>query len=133
MTEHLTLEDLLVAAEAVLGHAADVRDYGLLEAAIARASATVYGDDAYPDLNAKAAALLHSIVRNHALVDGNKRLGWIAVRLFCILNGVDLRAPEDEAFELVIAVADGSVSDVSAIAAALAGWAVPIDPPVSAT
>lgn len=131
MTEHLALEDLLVAAEAVLGHAADVRDYGLLEVAIARTSATVYGDDAYPDLNAKAAALLHSIVRNHALVDGNKRLGWVAVRLFYVLNRADLRAPEDEAFALVIAVADGSVSDVSVIAAALAGWAVPIDEPAT--
>lgn len=127
MTEHLTLEDLLVAAEAVLGHAPDVRDHGLLEPAIGRTSATVYGDDAYPDLDTKAAALLHSVVRNHALVDGNKRLGWIAARLFYVLNGADLRAPEDEAFSLVIAVADGSVSDVLAIGAILGRRVVPID------
>ncbi len=127
MTEHLTLEDLLVAAEAVLGEALDVRDHGLLEAAIARPGATVYGDDAYPDLDTKAAALLHSIVRNHALVDGNKRLGWMATRLFYVLNGADLRAEEDEAFALVMAVADGSVSDISAIGAILRRWAVSID------
>lgn len=127
MTEHLTLDDLLAAAEAVLGQPPRVLDYGLLEAAIARTQATVYGDDAYPDLDVKAGALLHSIVRNHALVDGNKRLGWIAARLLYLLNRADLRAPEDEAFALVIAVADGSVRDVSVIGARLRAWVVPLD------
>ena len=127
MTEHLTLDDLLAAAEAALGHPPQVLDYGLLEAAIARPQATVYGDDAYPDLDAKASALLHSIVSNHALVDGNKRLGWVATRLFYALNGADLRAPADDAFALVIAVANGSVRDVAVIAASLGAWVVPWD------
>lgn len=82
MTEHLDLDDLLVAAEAALGGPPKVRDVGILEAAVARTRASVYGEDAYPDLHVKAAALLHSIVTGHALIDGNKRLGWVSVRLF---------------------------------------------------
>ena len=124
MTEHLDLDDLLAVAEAVLGRPAEVRDAGLLEAAVARTRASVYGEDAYPDLDAKAAALLHSIVTGHALVDGNKRLGWVAVRLFYRLNDRDLRAPVDNAFELVVSIADGSIRDVADIAPRLCEWAV---------
>lgn len=127
MTEHLELDDLLAAAEAALGRPADVRDIGVLEAAVARTRASVYGADAYPDLDAKAAALLHSIVTGHALVDGNKRLGWVAVRLFYRLNDRDLRAPIDDAFDLVVAVADGSLRDVAVIAAALRAWSTELD------
>ena len=127
MTEHLDLDDLLAAAEAALGRPPDIRDIGLLEAAVARTRATVYGADAYPDLDAKAAALLHSIVTGHALVDGNKRLGWVAVRLFYRLNGRDLRAPIDEAFDVVVEIADGSLRDVAAIAARLRAWSSDLD------
>ena len=116
MTEHLDLDDLLAAAEAALGRPAEIRDVGLLEAAAARTRATVYGADAYPDLDTKAAALLHSIVTGHALVDGNKRVGWVALRLFYRANAVDLRMPENEAFDLVISVAAGSLRDVRDIA-----------------
>ena len=122
MTEHLELDDLLVAAEAFLGRPPQVRDYGLLEAALARPQATVYGTDAYPTLDGKAAALLCSIVRDPGLLDGNKRLGWVATRLFYLLNNRDLLAPHDEAYELVVAIADGSLSDVAKIATALAPW-----------
>jgi death on curing protein len=124
VTEHLDLDDLLAAAEAALGRPADVRDIGLLEAAVARTRASVYGEDAYPDLDAKAAALLHSIVTGHALIDGNKRLGWVAVRLFYRLNDRDLRAPIDDAFDLVASIADGSLRDVADIAARLREWAM---------
>lgn len=124
MTEHLDLDDLLAVAEAVLGRPAEVRDAGLLEAAVARTRASVYGEDAYPDLDAKAAALLHSIVTGHALVDGNKRLGWVALRLFYRLNDRDLRAPVDDAFDLVVSIADGSIRDVADIGARLREWAV---------
>ena len=119
MTEHLELDDLLIVAERVLGRAPQVRDIGILEAAVARTRASIYGEDAYPDLDTKAAALLHSIVTGHALIDGNKRLGWVSVRLFYRLNGRDLRLPLDDAFDLVMAVADGSLRDVPAIAARL--------------
>jgi death-on-curing protein len=124
VTEHLDLEDLLVAAAAVLGRPADIRDVGILEAAVARTRATVYGEEAYPDLDLKAAALLHSIVTGHALVDGNKRLGWVSVRLFYRLNKADLRAPSNDAFDLVAAIADGSLRDVPAIAGRLRAWVV---------
>ena len=92
MTSFLDLDDLLAAAEAAVGHRPEVRDYGLLESALARPQTTVFGADAYPDIHRKAAALLHSLVRNHALVDGNKRLGWVAVRLFYVVNDVDQMA-----------------------------------------
>ena len=122
MTEFLTLEDALAAGEAALGQAPEVRDYGLLESALGRPRATVFGDEAYPGLDAKAAALLASLVANHTLVDGNKRLGWVCVRLFYILNGRDLQAPEDDAFDLVMSIARGVQLDVPVIARQLAEW-----------
>jgi death-on-curing protein len=124
VTEHLDLDDLLAAADAALGRTPEVRDIGILEAAVARTRASVYGEDAYPDLDAKAAALLHSIVTGHALIDGNKRLGWVSVRLFYRLNGRDLHAPIDDAFDLVVEIAGGSVRDVPEIAARLRAWVV---------
>lgn len=122
MTEHLDLDDLLAAAEAALGRPPEVRDIGILEAAVARTRASIYGEDAYPDLDAKAAALLHSVVTGHALIDGNKRLGWVSVRLLYRLNDRDLRAPIEDAFELVVEIANGSIRDVPAIAARLRAW-----------
>jgi death-on-curing protein len=127
VTEHLHLDDLLAAAEAGLGRPPQVRDIGILEAAVARTRAAVYGEDAYPDLHAKAAALLHSIVTGHALIDGNKRLGWVSVRLFYRLNDKDLRAPVDDAFQLVVSIADGSLRDVPDIANRLRAWIVDLD------
>jgi death-on-curing protein len=127
VTEHLDLDDLLAAATAALGRPPEVRDIGILEAAVARTRASVFGADAYPDLDAKAAALLHSIVTGHALIDGNKRLGWVAVRLFYRLNDRDLRAPIDDAFDLVAAIADGSLRDVASIAAKLRAWSSDLD------
>ena len=124
MTEHLDLDDLVAAANAALGRPPEIRDFGNLEAAVARTRASIYGEDAYPELEAKAAALLHSIVTGHALIDGNKRLGWVAVRLFLRLNDHDLRASVDEAFALVASIADGSLRDVPGIAARLRAWIV---------
>ena len=85
---------------------------------------TAFGEEAYATLDLKAAALLHSLVTGHALVDGNKRLGWVAVRLFYRLNGEDLRTTQDQAYDLVVGIADGSIIDVSAIAKRLADWRV---------
>lgn len=127
MTEHLDLDDLLAAAEAALGRPSEIRDIGILEAAVARTRASIYGEDAYPDLATKAAALLHSIVTGHALIDGNKRLGWVAVRLFLRLNERDIRVSIDEAFDLVRSTADGSVRDVADIAARLRRWTVDLE------
>jgi death-on-curing protein len=125
VTEHLDLEDLLAAAEAALGAPPSIRDIGILEAAVARTRASIFGADAYPDLDTKAAALLQSIVSGHPLVDGNKRLGWVATRLLYRMNSADLAAPADAAFTLVVEVADGSLRDVSLIARRLAAWRVP--------
>jgi death-on-curing protein len=122
VTRYLTLALLLRVAERTCGKSVEVRDYGLLESALARPAATVYGADAYPTVHGKAAALLHSLCNNHALVDGNKRLAWAAAAVFLWINGYDLDAPEDDAFDLVIAVADGSLVDVEKIAERLAAW-----------
>jgi len=122
VTDYLDLEDLLAAADAAIGGPAEVRDMGLLQAAAARPETTIFGVDAYPSLDEKAAALLHSLVTGHPLVDGNKRLGWVAMRLFYRLNDEDVRADPNEAFDLVIDVATGAVQDVGAIAARLSRW-----------
>ena len=124
MTEYLDLEDLLAAAEAALDHPPEVRDIGILEAVAARPRASAFGEEIYGDIHTKAAALLHSLVTGHALIDGNKRLGWVAVRLFYRLNRTDLRPPTDEAFTLVTGVADGSIRDVPVIADRLRTWVV---------
>ena len=116
---YLTLPELLHVAERTLGSDYTVRDYGLLEAALARPQATAFGKDAYPDLDAKAAALLHSIARNHALIDGNKRLALTAVIAFCGLNGRRLTLTNDGAYDLVISVASGKLDTVEEIAAVL--------------
>ena len=116
---YLTLSELLHIAERTLGHDYVVRDYGLLEAALARPQATAFGKDAYPDLDAKAAGLLHSIARNHALIDGNKRLALAAAIAFYGLNGRRLTLTNDEAYDLVISVAAGQLDDADAIAAVL--------------
>lgn len=111
--EFLDLEDILSLVRA-LG-AGPVRDVGLLDAAAARPQSSVFGEDAYPTLPLKAAALLHSLVRNHALVDGNKRLAWLATVVFVDINGITVGLADDEAFDLVMDAAQG-VADVEAIA-----------------
>lgn len=123
-TEYLDLDDLVAAAEVAVGGHPEVRDWGLPESALVRPRASVFGEDAYPGLNGKAAALLHSLVTNRGLVDGNKRLGLVAVLLFYGMNGYDLTATEDERVDLILAVADGRLSEVEKIAAHLAQWVV---------
>jgi death-on-curing protein len=122
---YLTLPELLHVAERTLGPGYSVRDYGLLEAALARPQATAFGKDAYPDLDAKAAALLHSIARNHALIDGNKRLALAAVIAFYGLNGRRLTFTNDAAYELVMSVAAGQLDAVDDITAVLRGATQP--------
>ena len=106
--DFLTFDDLLEIATGVVGELV-VRDAGLLAAAAGRPQVTVFGENAYPTFNEKAAALMHSLVRNHALVDGNKRLAWAATRIFCILNGRDLTYTVDEAEQLMLAAASGDL------------------------
>jgi death-on-curing protein len=119
---YLSLDDLLRIADAACGVEVIVRDVGLLESALGRPRTTVFGEDAYPDLHTKAAALLHSLARNRALVDGNKRLAWAATAVFLGINGHRVSATNDKVVEFVIAVASGVLDDVGPIAGRLRGW-----------
>lgn len=105
--EYLTLEDLLFLVRQ-LG-AGPVRDVGLLDSACHRPQAGLLGHEAYPTLAAKAAALMHSLAGNHALVDGNKRLAWLAMADFLRINGYLLDMTDDEAFDLTVSVAAGQL------------------------
>ena len=114
--EFLDLDDLLGLAERLLGSPVPVRDVGLLGSAAARPQTSAFGEDAYADIWTKAAALLQSIVKNHPLVDGNKRLGWLSTAVFLDLNGTDATViGNDAVYELVVTIAAGH-HDVDEIA-----------------
>jgi len=121
-TRYLDLETLLLIVEEA--GLQSVRDLGLLESAAMRPQTSVFGDDAYPTIDEKAAVLMESIVRNYPLADGNKRLGWIAMKTFYLLNGIELPARHDEAYDLVIGIAEGRI-DYHRSAATLAQWTNP--------
>lgn len=123
MTHHLTLEQVLDLAGLATGESPAVRDLGLAESAVQRPQTSLFGEDAYPNVLTKAAALLHSLASNHALVDGNKRLAWTATDVFCRYNGTNLEPAEDEAYDLVVAIAAGKITEVADIAQALEGFA----------
>ncbi len=118
---------IYLRASSVAGFNADlvgaggIRDAGLIESACGRPQATAFGEDAYPSIWEKAAALLQSLARNHAFVDGNKRTAWMATVVFLEINGhpLDTTIDVDAAGEFVLAVAEGVLSDVTAIASEL--------------
>ncbi|KPM54759.1 death-on-curing protein [Frankia sp. R43] len=118
---YLTLRELLYIAERAIGSEPVVRDHGLLESALARPRATVFGRDAYPTLDGKAAALLHSLARNHALVDGNKRLALAGLIAFYGVNGRRLTLTNDEAYDLIMSIASGVLDSVEDITKILEG------------
>jgi death-on-curing protein len=120
--EYLEVDDLLAAGTALLGGEPAVRDWGALDSAVHRPRSSMFGVEAYPTLDGKAAALMLSVVQNHALVDGNKRLGLVAVVVFYGLNGRRLNAPHEEIYELTMSIADGTINDVAQVAATLAAW-----------
>jgi death-on-curing protein len=103
-------------AERILGAEVKIRDAGLLESALVRPAATAFGQDAYPALDEKAAALLHSLARDHALIDGNKRFALAGLIAFYGVNGWRLILTNDAAYELVMAVASGTLDAVPKIA-----------------
>lgn len=117
--EYLDLDDLLLLATGLFGDPPPIRDLGLLGGAADRPRTSVFGRDAYPDVWAKAAALLHSIVKHHPLVDGNKRLGWLACAVFLELNGVDPTVASNEAVVALVEGLAGSSPEVAEIAAQL--------------
>ena len=106
--DYLELADILKLGREIIADFR-VREIGLLESAVARPKTYVFGEDAYPTFAQKAAALLHSIARNHALIDGNKRLAWSSARLFCLMNDLDIKMKEDKAYEMVVGVAAGQI------------------------
>jgi death-on-curing protein len=119
---YLSLDDILYIAKR-LGEPTP-RDAGLVASAAGRPMTTVFGQDAYPDIHLKAAALMDSLARNHPFVDGNKRVAWLSTGAFYWVNGFVLDAPEDPAYDFVIAVATGE-RDVPDMAAQLREWVRP--------
>lgn len=120
MTEYVSLHDALFVADE-FGFV--LSDPGLLASALARPATSVFGDDAYPSVPRKAAALLESVVRNHPFVDGNKRIGWTLTVTFLYLNGFVHDFATDEAFDLVIGVAEGRY-DLDRIEGSISGHLV---------
>lgn len=127
MTEYLTLEQLSeIACRVTDALEPPVRDWGLLESALNRPQSNIFGADAYPTLHEKVAALLHSLARNHALIDGNKRLAFMAAYVMYSLNGFELDTPSvDEGETFVLAIAQGE-HEVPEIAKVLATWVTPV-------
>jgi death on curing protein len=123
--EFLDLDDVIELAVLLFGDPPPIRDLGLLGSAVARPQIVVFEQDAYPGLWGKAAALLQSIVKNHALVDGNKRLGWLATATFLEINGVAAsEISNDAVYDLVMEVAAGA-SEVDELGARLQRLATP--------
>jgi death-on-curing protein len=124
VTVFLDLADVLALASRLLGDPPPIRDVGLLESAVARPRTVVFGVEAYETIWTKAAALLQSIVNNRALIDGNKRLGWLATAVFLELNDIPIsQASNDDVYEFVLSVASGS-PEVDEIAQQLQGLIV---------
>ncbi|HEX8080607.1 MAG TPA: Fic family protein [Jatrophihabitans sp.] len=123
MIVHLTFDDILaLASDAVAPADVIVRDFGLLQSAVARTQASAFGRDAYPIVALKAAALMESLARNHALVDGNKRLAWLATMVFCLFNDMIVTAPSvAEGEQFVLAVCQGQLA-LDDIAHTLLRW-----------
>ncbi|ATW48728.1 type II toxin-antitoxin system death-on-curing family toxin [Streptomyces xantholiticus] len=117
MTRHLTVADVTaIAALAFGGTPPELRTAGLLESAVHRPRARMFGVSAYEDVYEQAGALLHGVAANHPFVDGNKRTAWLCAVVFLALNGVDLaRADQDRAYDLVVSVAAGQVADPAVI------------------
>lgn len=132
MTCFLTLEDVTELGIAMMAEEGEdflIADPGLLESALARPRASAFGEPAYPNLPAQAAALMHSVARNHTLVDGNKRMVWAATKLFLLFNGITLRPPSPQEGErFVLDLATGSL-DLPGIARRIASWSTPFDTP----
>jgi death-on-curing protein len=117
LTVYLDVEDLVEIAGVILGGTPRIRDHGLLASAAARPVTVAFGQEAYPELWQKAAALLHSICMNHALIDGNKRLAWAAARVLLAHNEVPLAEIDVDAAEaFVLAVATGTLTEVPDVA-----------------
>jgi death on curing protein len=106
--DYLDLQDLIEIGQSLIPEF-QIRDEGLLESAARRPQTIIYGEDAYPSFEEKVASLIHSLARNHALVDGNKRIAWSAGRIFCLMNKRDLSMTVNNAEKMIIAIAKGDI------------------------
>src|ERR1700751_4443524 len=109
LQEIISLHSLLIAQS---GGSSGLRDRGAVESAVAQPEASFGGNDLYPDLASKAAALGHSLIQNHPFVDGNKRIGHAAMEVFLLLNGHEIDAAVDDQEKLIIDVASGKISRI---------------------
>jgi death-on-curing protein len=112
--EYLDIEDVVEMMRTL--NVGPIRDLGLLDSAVSRPQSSAFGEDAYETLSLKAAALLHSMTKNHALVDGNKRLAWLSTVVFCDLNGFTPHLSDDDAFQLVWDIASSAEEEIASIA-----------------
>jgi death on curing protein len=119
------LLDVVVATLRGLGF--HVRDLGLLDSALVRAKTRLYGQDAYPTLQLKAAAMVHSVINNHPMVDGNKRSAWVILNFFLVLNNRQLRSSQDNAYEFIMSIAEKRI-ELEEIAAWLEDHMIPLIP-----
>jgi death-on-curing protein len=118
--QYLSLEEVIEIGEALIP-GFRIRDIGLLESAVHRPATVIYGQEAYPSIEGKIAALMHSLAANHALIDGNKRLTWSSGRLFAILNNLDFYVGIDEAEGVIISLASGEL-DAKSLAPIIGKW-----------
>jgi death-on-curing protein len=116
---YLATEDVVELYVLHIGEASALTRPDLLESAVALPQASMFGEDLYPHIYLKAGALLRSIAQNQSFIDGNKRIAWIAMRVFLAANGVNVRATTSDGLNLMVSLAEGRV-DVDGIAAFLA-------------
>ena len=127
MTIYLTADEVLPINRLFVGPD-QLRDFGLLDAAVARPQTSAFGEDAFATIHEKAAALLHALARNHPFVTGNKRTAWTATAMFYTVNGYHLHAEAGDVVALTNDAAEGQL-DVNDIAITLKAWAQPFDTP----
>jgi death on curing protein len=120
---YLTADDVLRINERFVG-SDQLRDFGLVDGAVMRPQMSAFGEDAFPTIHEKAAALLHGLARNHPFVNGNKRTAWTAMAMFYMVNGYNLPVETIDVISLTTDVSEGQIG-VQDIAAMLKDWAQP--------
>ncbi|MFC4590341.1 type II toxin-antitoxin system death-on-curing family toxin [Sphaerisporangium corydalis] len=125
MTRYLTAEQVIDLAGITIDGPAELRDAGLLDSAVHRPQASMFGHEAYPHVMTKAGALLHSLAVHHPFARGDRQVAWVATVVFLEVNGVLLDAGDDAVHDLVSAAASGGFAEVDEIARILWGFVAP--------
>ncbi len=115
-SELIYINGTLLNNRAIVAGTRQIRDITLLEAAAARPAASAFGQDAYPTLNEKVAALMHSVARNHPFADGNKRTATVGAVFMFLVNGQRVIWDQEEALTKIVHLAEGmySVEEIAA-------------------